>query len=311
MNRDHSNNMEGGFALPLTLIVLAMLITLALGLMHTSVQRVNNAYLLKERWHNALQIQNMLNVIAWNLLAGTKEHNKVIHAGVTIPIDGHAFEIQGMQIKVQDESGLIPLEFFQQKAVDNVMKNVMKNTRGKVTDMNPAAILGDWVDVDQIPRISGLEKQSYKMKNYKYMPRNHPLRTLDELLEVPLIDYDLFNGVRGKPGLRDIFVLGASGQVNYATAPDEALAALLPSNSGLLKLVVQARNQGNWPELMHLIYLANGESDNPLTPGAKFRIKIRSVDKLMSGRFEIILQSQADGRAFSVNLWQLPDFPRG
>ena len=144
---------QRGFALPLALIVLAMLMTLSLALLSKGSQGIENVQIMKQRWEGELQIQNILQQVAWHLMVSVPGRNKVTSGKLTIPLDGTLIKLGGGSVSVQDAAGLMPLEFYNSKPVGSVIASISSQPEGRKL----AAVIGDVVDFDANKRSSGMD----------------------------------------------------------------------------------------------------------------------------------------------------------
>jgi type II secretory pathway component PulK len=167
------------------------------------------------------------------------------------PVDGewhHGTLFGGsFDVKLSDEEGRISIN----KAPDWLLRKVITNialggdlTRGvgrreqASIDVIVDSIL-DWRDTDSEQRGHGAERGWY-LGNMGYEPKDGWFESIDELLLVRGVTPELFYGVDGSPGLRDVFsasdVFGGDGQdetqrlhAKSLTAPVlQALLALDP-----------------------------------------------------------------------------------
>ncbi|MCW5893805.1 MAG: general secretion pathway protein GspK [bacterium] len=132
------------------------------------------------------------------------------------PADGewHQGTIFGgrFEVKLSDEEGRISIN----KAPDWMLRKVIMNlalggdlTRGvgrreqASIDVVVDSIL-DWRDTDSEQRGQGAERGWY-LANMGYEPKDGWLESMDELLMVRGVTPELFYGVDGSPGLRDVF----------------------------------------------------------------------------------------------------------
>jgi len=144
------------------------------------------------------------------------------------------------------------------------------------------------------------------------LPRNGPLRSLDELLEIPGFTPSLFNGDKkqGRPGLRDLLVAGGVGWFNAAAAPELLLGPYLNVSDAQAVAIVRARNAGEWVRFNEGVR-GGGISYwdiSPDTPSRTFRL-ICQAGADLTARVQIQLKSREDP-PYLIQLWQYPDYER-
>jgi len=238
---------ERGSVLPLTLIVLAILTTLAMMLSAMARSQVAEAQLLKQQWNAELAIHNVTQKVMWVLLTGRKGAREVKVDDISWPVDGTAFLIGGVDVRIQDVAGLMSLGYYNE---DDFRLLLEKLTDPSIA-MQLAAELGDWIDPDDFVRYKGMERAEYEVVGIHGFPRNDHLRSLDELLLLPGMTPEIYNGNRqfGMPGLRDLVVPGGMGWFNAASAPEVLLAPYLRISETDAKNLVVARESGDWPNV--------------------------------------------------------------
>lgn len=156
------------------------------------------------------------------------------------PVDGewHQGTLFGgrFEVKLSDEEGRISIN----KAPDWLLRKVITNlalggdlTRGMgrreqaSVDVVVDSIL-DWRDTDAEERAQGAERGWY-LANVGFEPKDGWFESMDELLMVRGVTPELYYGVDGAPGLRDVFsasdVFGGDGQDDMQRLHAKSLTA--------------------------------------------------------------------------------------
>jgi general secretion pathway protein K len=145
------------------------------------------------------------------------------------PLDPQALGSGQVRVEVEDEARRID---------PSVMPEAFQRLLGQ-TGLDPALAdaVFDWIDVDDVARPRGAEREWYARQTPPRAAANRPLRTVGELLLVRGIDARVlerlrpFLSVTGEPG------------VNPNTAPEAVLLAAWPDPSRVGTLLA-ARQQG-------------------------------------------------------------------
>lgn len=300
---------QQGFVLPLTLVVVAILTVLAMGLNRMGSAEIEAVHLVKQQWENELAIRNALQAILYPLLVGNLEPRRVRDADRVLPTDGTPIIRSPIEIRIQDVAGLISLGDYDQK----VFQRVLAKLTEKAAAGRMAAVLGDWVDEDLFQRYRGMETAHYAAAGMARTPRNGPLRSLDELIELPGMTFGLFNGEnhRGeKPGLRDLVIAGGVGWFNAASAPAILLSAKLGLEDKQVAPLVAAREAGDWRLFKSLLGNHRG-GNNGLPwdlPSNQFRLILRADS---GHRARVLIEVTATAHEpYRILAWQYPDYAR-
>ncbi|MFI5244164.1 MAG: general secretion pathway protein GspK [Gemmatimonadales bacterium] len=96
----------------------------------------------------------------------------------------------------------------------------------------------DWIDVDDIPRIHGAEKDDYIKAGLLALPANAPFREVEELLQVKGMTPEIYAAVS------PFLTTRGSGAVNLNSAPAPVLRALPGMTDAILARIISMRSQG-------------------------------------------------------------------
>jgi hypothetical protein len=294
-----------GFALPLVLIILALLTALAFGLTRMASA---NTQLLQERkteWAEEMQIRDTLEEAVLVMTTGQYDPKSVRYGPDILPLDNTRVSLNDMGVRVQSWSGLYGLSLLGH----NNTKAVFLQMMDRKSAQRISAELSDWIDEDDRRRFQGGEAASYVSKGMPQRPRNAPLRSVDELLELPSVTVDLMNGTDGAPGFRDIFLAGGDDNFDLGTAPDILIGPLLGLPDDTVKEVIQARKEGNWTKVRFLIdenhWVFN---DHPaFYKGMKYRLEFDSKRGVTS-RVQLKLTPYDPRGLYTIIEWHVPDY---
>jgi len=300
------NQTQQGFVLPMTLIVLALLTVLSMGLSHMARNTLNEVQSRKVMVENELLFRSSVQWSLYHLLTGVPDKRVVQHGSFSLPIDGTSMHWGAVDVRVQDAAGLLGLWYYRQP----VFEGVLKQLTGETQAQEIAARLGDWIDTDQRSRYSGMEASDYVKAKQMMLPRNAALRSLDELLEIPGITPALFNGHDGIVGLRDLLLAGGEDHFNLATASSILVGPVLGISGSVLQQVLSLRQRGMWQALRLMVGnnpLFDGGS--PFMPGFQYRITTTTPNGFSGRAIYRLLPNRAV--PYELILWHYPDYERG
>lgn len=296
-------SVNGGFALPLVLITLALLTALAMGL--TKMVSANSLFLQERKtaWEEEKQVRDTLNLLVLNLLTGDYTETSVKTEDLEIPLNSQPIEINDATVKVQNWSGLYGLSLLGTSDVEQVMRQFFD---GK-TAAEIGAQLSDWVDEDDRRQFRGYERADYSSEGLPQRPRNAPLRSIDELLELPAVSAEMMSGDERRPGLADLFLAGGEDNFDLGTAPDELLGPVLGLDANQEREVLAARRRQDWAEVIFRVGDSHIAFNNhpPFHKGYKYRLDFES-NRSVASRVHIELSPYDPDSLFKVIEWQVP-----
>ena len=298
-----TNQSHGGFALPLVLIVLALLTVLSMGLSRLVSMDMD---FLRERisvWEYELEISNATESIVFVLLTGEYGYQSVGNGEVELPLNGRPAEINGQRVWIQSWSGLYSMALLGVNRLEGVLGELTNSQRARQI----SAELADWVDEDDRRRFRGRERADYANEGLRQRPRNAPIRGVDELLELPSVSVRLMNGSDGKPGLADLILAGGEDNFDVGTAPDVLIGPVLGLPEPITRELIAARSDGQWSKVLFLIDQNHWSFNHhpPFYKGQKYRMDFQS-DRGVTARVEIELKPYATRRLYHLIEWQVP-----
>jgi general secretion pathway protein K len=126
--------------------------------------------------------------------------------------------------RISDEQARINVNTATPDQLDKLLQclGVDKINRDEIVD----SIL-DWIDTNEEHRMNGAESDDYYLKlPIPYRARNGRIESVNELLQIRGVTPAIFEGVDGRPGLRDALTARGAGRVNVNTAPPVVLCAM-------------------------------------------------------------------------------------
>ena len=301
-----SRHTVNGFALPLVLIILALLTALSFGLTRLVSA---NMQLLQERkteWAEELQLRDALEKAVHMLLVGKYDPTSVSIASASLPLNSVPTVINELTVRVQSWSGLYSLSLLGYQNTNAVFRQIMDSKSAQQL----SAELGDWIDEDTRGRFRGGEGADYATRKMLQRPRNAPLRSIDELLELPSVTPDMMNGSGNTPGFRDLFLAGGEDNFDLGTAPDILVGPLLGLSGATAREVIEARKESDWSKVRFLIdenhWVFNDHS--AFYKGQKYRLEFESKRGVTS-RVQMKLTPYDPQGLYAIIDWQVPDYP--
>ena len=296
-------NRSDGFVLPLVLIVLALLTVLSMGLSQIARDKVLDIQHRKSLWSEESQAYDLMHQRLYTLLVGEYRELSVSLDGESLPIDGRWVDSGGVSVSVQDAAGLFGLSIYRPAA----FQKLLEAYTDKSTALSLAMELKDWVDVDNNASYLGLELDDYRAKGLPQRPRNAPIRSVAELLELPSMDESLLNGVGESQGLRSVLLAGGASHFNVPTAPDVVIAPILGLNDTVARNVIDAKNRRDWAELKRLLNVTHPVFDgySPFAHGSRYIFIVQGEHRVRS---QLLLTPHDSSSPFKIIEWQAPDY---
>lgn len=290
----------------MTLIVLALLTVLAMGLSQMARGSLSDVQLRRDSFDAEVQLKSAGQWTLYQLLTSEADKFVLRNEKISLPINNSALSWKQTEVRIQDAAGLLGLGYYNQDSLKRLLELYLPSQEAKVL----AARVGDWIDSDQIARQHGLEAVDYIKAGLPMLPRNGPLRSLDELLEIPGITPELYNGDEQHPGLRDLLMAGGAGYINLATAPAILIGPMMGVDAKAAKAMLLMRQRAEWGPLSQRIQVPDFFGRNQsFTPDVQFRVKLKT-DKGYSAR-AIYRLTPGKPVPYELILWQYPDFNRG
>ena len=146
------------------------------------------------------------------------------------------------EVRITDESGKIDLNTLNETS-GIILKTLLTNMG--VQDENADTIVDsilDWKDADDLVRLHGAESDYYMSLPNPYKAKNANFDTLEELLLVKGMSYEIFFGTEGKKGLVDLITINSKMSViNVNAAPKEVLMAVPGITPEIADAIISSR----------------------------------------------------------------------
>ena len=287
----------------MTLIVLALLATLSMGLSRMARHSVADVGQRQEMLNTELAMKSAAQKVLYELLTGTPKVRSVMAGHHELPVDAQPFRWDGIDISVQDEAGLMGMALFDVHVFERLLGQWLPAKQARIL----AARVADWVDADSFARPGSFESAAYLKMTPPMIPRDAPLRTLDGLLEIPGMTPQIYNGVNGKPGLRDLVMVGGEDVFNPATAPAVLIGAVMDFSGAREKQWLALREKHAWAA-MQALDSHRASLDIAYHPGYAFIMHFRMGQVKARAEYRL---SPSQTVPYRLLMWQYPDHDRG
>jgi len=182
---------QTGAALLLALLLTAIISVVMISMM--SVTRLNTELnaMLRSDLETRLKLETAKSELLMTLFS-TNMHLLGNHGDLTFKFYGEPFEFGGVQVSIQDLSGLVPITFTDRDSMRKRLVALLPdhNNIDALTDE-----LLDWMDEDNFRRLEGAEMAEFMEPAF---PLNQPMQRAEELAFVPSLtdqDYERIKGL--------------------------------------------------------------------------------------------------------------------
>lgn len=111
----------------------------------------------------------------------------------------------------------------------------------------------DWVDTDNLRRLSGAEDEYYLSLPVSYRAKNAPFDTLEELLLVKEMSAELLFGTKERRGIIHYLTIhGTASKININAAPREILMALPGLTTEMVKRIIDQRETAEFQSVQEI-----------------------------------------------------------
>lgn len=297
---------QSGFVLPITLVILSLLTVLSMGLSQMARQDVAKVRQRQQILNDEIQLKSAHQWALYHLLTGKPEYNIKHNASIILPVDNRPVMYHHIEIRVQDVAGLMGLYYYQPQRFEQLLNQL--TNKQHATQI--AAQLKDWIDKDTLTSYQGMEAADYLKAQQPMLPRNAPIRSLDELLELPAMTPALFNGNYKQPGLRDLLLAGGVTEFNITTAPDILLGPMLGIKGKKLAQVQTLKKANDWQHLQQIIdKIGRFFESPPFYQAFQYRIILTAPDGHKAR--SLIQLTPHKAKPYQQKMWQYPDDERG
>lgn len=161
-------------------------------------------------------------------------------------------------ISIVNESGKIDIN----KASDLLLRNFFVNY-GLTADQADSLVdcIMDWKDRDDLYRLNGAESDYYMSLPKPYRAKDAPFDTLEELILVKGMTYDILYGNQEKKGIIDFLtVYSKTNRININAAPFEVLMAIPGMTPEIADMIIEYRKGNEIKNLLEIGISADATS---------------------------------------------------
>jgi type II secretory pathway component PulK len=298
---------ERGSALPLVLWILAILMTISLGLSSLIQSRLNTTDQLFQRFRASCEAYSGMQAGLYVVLLGQLGAAELRTPAGEPWTDETRFLLDGTPValpafpktatlSIQEASGFIDMGYIKPELIDGLCRYFGLGEEQRKIFIDS---LRDWTDEDDFVRLNGAEREFYAPLGYQ--PRNEPLLTLDEVLLIRGMDASVYFK------MRPFLTLYKTEGVDPNTAPFEVLMAFPGMTEEGAKTIIAYRQKNYIGDLLTLsnvsgVPLVAYESLVSFSPSRSYFFKATS--KLANGsRYAIrcfVSKRYSDPRANAV-----------
>lgn len=239
---------QKGVVLPLTLIVLAILTMMASLLLGRSEQFIDDARYTKRMMEARLKIQSAEQRVLMAIMAGQQDPGAYVLGQVQLRTDGASVKLSsGVWVSIQDRTGLLGLRFFRVDLLQSLLRSYLGGEKGIEA-------------VNNIIRFQAMNDPTPDLP-LDYSPRQALFRSLDELMLIPNISPDIYNGnynlnlddaslrkgiERSEYGLRDLLSMSGSSSINYPAIPEFLLRRVFKLDDRSIEELNSMKDRADW-----------------------------------------------------------------
>ncbi|NAX45374.1 MULTISPECIES: hypothetical protein [unclassified Vibrio] len=299
---------QQGVILPLTLIILAILTVMASVVMVRDRNKLAETEQMRDQWQARLEIHNAEQRVMYAMLAGEQQPGAYQLGNTLLLTDGTPVKLSNdVWVSIQDQAGLLSLRFMDRKLLTELFRHYL----GPGSDVNTTQAIIDW----QTP---GGEVPI----NQTIIPRKALFRSLDELMLLPSITPEIYNGRWNivdqetqttevealinlpKFGLRDLLTLSGQDHLNYAATPDILLQILYGFTADDIERLDRLKANANWRAVQSSFQsLGMTFGEGSMSPGVDYTIRFQYQGVKARGEYEIYVYSLPVPRIS----WYFPD----
>lgn len=280
---------QQGMVLPLTLLILAILLIMSSLMIQRSDSQLNRLHVDRKLWQAQLKFHSAEQRVQFAMLVGEQEPGGYRLAGTFIPIDNEPLLLSNdVTIKVQDQAGLLSLFYINKTLLLGLLNSYY--SADQATDIANAII--DWQNIDaDIP-----------------YGRGGPMRSLDELMLIPGITPEIYNGTASRPGLKHWLTLSGSSWINFGAISPALMARIYSAGELEINAFIEARKRGRWRRVQEILFDWNlGGTGQSFTPSSRYMIEYEYQGIRARGDYQIRASAGTPARR---RAWYFPDVTR-
>lgn len=161
-------------------------------------------------------------------------------------------------VSIVNESGKIDIN----KASDLLLRNFFVNY-GLTAEQADSIVdcIMDWKDRDDLYRLNGAESDYYMSLPKPYRAKDAPFETLEELILVKGMTYDILYGNQEKKGIIDFLTVNSkTNRININAAPFEVLMAIPGMTPEIADMIIEYRKGNEIKNLLEIGISADATS---------------------------------------------------
>ncbi|SHO57581.1 hypothetical protein VQ7734_03351 [Vibrio quintilis] len=309
------NIKQSGAILPLTLIILAVLTVLVGSLLSRGQEQADKTLRLNKQWQARLAINNAEQRVLFAMMVGDQLPGGYQLGETLLLTDSSNTKLSNnVWVSIQDHAGLVSLSFIDKSALTELIRSYIDGP----DSIRIAQSVIDWqLPVKDAPFLfQGSEGQA--------LPRNSPFRSLDELMLIPGITSQIYNGKRNlaeeenpdsdekessewpKFGLRDLLSVRAaeSDGINFSSVPDAILSRVYHVTPYNLDVLRRMKKRGNWTGVRRFLAsnnISTGSADS--VPSSFYTIRFQYQGIQARGIYRVLPRMLPTPRL----IWYFPD----
>jgi len=246
--------MKRGFALALTLWIVAILMITSILFLEYSKKTVEKSKALNKKLELTIETESLFELLKFYLSTGKFSKNEIYNELLTpfiptfsnfIKIDSTPYQWRNCKIILQDTAGLLSLE--DRNAIVNYIQfnNVVKN------NVSVDKKIIDWLDRDTLETINGGESGIYRQ--YNYTPRNQGyFAAVDELFLIKGL-----NDLNSTDILSKYLVKSDLRRRNILTMDEVLLKSIYGLSVIEIKQLIKLRRRGDFKKLFSFFATIN------------------------------------------------------
>lgn len=280
---------QQGMILPLTLLILAILLIMSSLMIQRSDSQLNSLHVDRQLWEAQLKFHSAEQRTQFAMLVGDQEPGGYRLGDTFIPTDSEPLLLSNeVTIRVQDQAGLLSLFYIQKTLLVNLFNSYYGADQAN-------SIVNDIINQQNIDA----EQPA---------GRGAPFRSLDELMLIPGITADLYNGRGDEPGLKHWLTLSGSSWVNFAAIAPGLMARIYAVGELELESFIAARKRGQWRQVQTMLLdWGLGGQGSDLTPSSRYLIEYEYKGIRAKGDYQMRTSAGVPARR---RAWYFPEVTR-
>ncbi|MGR5211843.1 S-protein secretion component K [Vibrio rotiferianus] len=281
---------QKGVVLPLTLIILAILTIMVSVLLGKSNQSVEQVRQVRDKWEAKKAIHSAEQRVQFAMMVGLQHPGAFQLGDIQLRTDGMPTKLSnGVWVSIQDQSGLLSLRFLRRDLMQLLMRSYVNEPRASniVND-----IIRYQSDTNSEVKIGAIP------------PREALFRSLDEVMLIPGITSDWYNGRRNlnleqsstvpsynsdlrEYGLRDLFTLSGSENMNMAAVPNELLKRVFGLHQRDIDRLERLKTRGDWNGVVSSLTALGLNAQTQSVPSSYYIIRYQYGNVQARGDYQV------------------------